>query len=58
MKKRDALIALLILGVAPFVANAQPAKAIPRIGILWHAASAAEEAPYFGTLIEAFSKLG
>ena len=42
----------------PFPARAQQARKIPRIGILWHAASAEEEHPYFGSLIEGFRNLG
>src|SRR4051812_12441253 len=33
-------------------------KRTPRVGILWHAGNAAEEAPYFGALIEGFRQMG
>ena len=42
----------------PFPATAQQTGKIPRIGVLWHAASAEEEAPFFGSLIEGFRNLG
>jgi len=43
---------------APLVAEAQQAGGGPRIGVLWHAGSAAEEAIYLGALREGFSELG
>lgn len=44
---------------APFTSFAQQSgKRTPRIGILWHAGNAAEEAPYFEALIEGFRELG
>lgn len=58
MKKRETLIALLALGAAPFTAKAQPAGKIPRVGVLWHDASAEAEGAYFNDLIEGFRNLG
>jgi len=58
MKKRDTLLALLALGAAPFAAKAQPAGKIPRVGVLWHDASAEAEGAYFNGLIEGFRNLG
>src|SRR5436190_6924260 len=34
MKRRDTVFALLALGAAPFAAEAQQSKAMPRIGVL------------------------
>ena len=57
--KRRAFITLAAGAIAwPFVARAQGQGRIPKIGILWHAANAEEEAPYFGSLIEGFKNLG
>jgi putative ABC transport system substrate-binding protein len=42
----------------PFAVHAQGQRTIPKIGVLWHAASAEEETPYFGSLIEGFRNLG
>ena len=39
-------------------AHAQPTRKLPRVGILWHAASAAEEGPYFDAVIQGFKDLG
>ncbi len=63
MNRRDALIALLALGDTvvgwPIAARAQEqGKRIPKIGVLWHAANAEEERPYFGALLDGFRKLG
>ena len=42
----------------PFVSHAQQRKTIPRVGVLWHAANAMEEAEYLGALTKAFHELG
>jgi putative ABC transport system substrate-binding protein len=42
----------------PVVARGQAQKRIPKVGVLWHAASAEEETPYFGSLLEGFRNLG
>jgi hypothetical protein len=42
----------------PLSARAQGQRRIPRIGVLWHAASAEEEHPYFESLIEGFKNIG
>lgn len=59
MRRRD-FIALFIgaATVWPIAASAQQAKKIPRIGVLWHAASAEEEDVYLTVLTKAFSDLG
>jgi len=59
MISRRALMAGAVssLSVASFAHGQQPRR-IPRIGVLWHAASIEEESPYFGSLIEGFRHLG
>ena len=42
----------------PFASRAQPRKPIPRIGVLWHAGSADEEAIYIRALNQGFNDLG
>jgi putative ABC transport system substrate-binding protein len=42
----------------PFAARGQQKEKIPRVGVLWHAASAEEEGPYFRGLIEGLRNLG
>ncbi len=58
MKRREFMG--LVYGVAawPVVASAQQPKKIPRIGILYHAASAEEEGINFTSLREGFKSLG
>lgn len=58
MKKRDTVLALLALGITPFAAKAQPARKMPRIGVLWHAGSEQEEAIYLAALRRGFRDLG
>jgi putative ABC transport system substrate-binding protein len=50
----------LVGGVAawPLLAHAQQPKKIPRIGVLWHAATAKAEEEYLGALTKAFHELG
>jgi putative ABC transport system substrate-binding protein len=42
----------------PVAARAQQRGRIPRVGVLWHAASAKEEEEYLGALTKAFRDLG
>ena len=42
----------------PLTVRAQQIKRVPRVGILWHAGSKEEEAPYFGWLRQGFADLG
>ncbi|MEO6782179.1 MAG: ABC transporter substrate-binding protein, partial [Bradyrhizobium sp.] len=59
MRRRDFIT--IIGGTAivwPHPTRAQQRKAIPRVGVLWHAASAREEAEYLGALTKAFHELG
>jgi putative ABC transport system substrate-binding protein len=57
---RRKLITLIGGGAAvwPFSVYGQSIKKIPKIGVLWHAGSAEQEAPYFGSLLEGFKNLG
>ena len=59
MKRREFIT--LLSGAAavwPLAVHAQGQRTIPKIGVLWHAANAEEETPYFGSLIEGFRSLG
>jgi putative ABC transport system substrate-binding protein len=58
ISRRSFIVGALSTVSMPFPATAQQTGTIPRIGVLWHAASAAEEAPFFGSLIEGFRNLG
>jgi putative tryptophan/tyrosine transport system substrate-binding protein len=42
----------------PLAARAQPTKKMPKVGVLWHAGSAEEEAIYLGALKQGFNDLG
>lgn len=59
MRRRD-LITLLggVMVGLPHRAHAQQTKRVPRIGVLWHAASAEEEGPYFEAVRQGFRDLG
>jgi putative ABC transport system substrate-binding protein len=56
---RRAFIVGSVAGIAaPSVGSAQPARKVPRIGVLWHAGSAEEERIPLGALVQGFRKLG
>jgi putative ABC transport system substrate-binding protein len=57
---RRKLITLMggVAAVWPFSARGQSIKKMPKVGVLWHAGSAEQEAPYFGSLLEGFKNLG
>ena len=59
MKRRD-FIALLggLAAASPIAAYAQRNKNLPKIGVLWHAGSAEEEAIYLRALNQGFNDLG
>jgi putative ABC transport system substrate-binding protein len=59
MRRRDFIALIGGLTVAlPLAARGQPAKRIPKVGVLWHAGSAEEEAIYMRALNQDFSILG
>jgi putative ABC transport system substrate-binding protein len=59
MRRRD-FLALAAGGaaVSPVRSWAQRTTAIPRVGVLWHAADADGEWPYYGCLLDGFEELG
>src|SRR5215212_12115795 len=57
MNRRDFFTLLGGLVASPFAARAQTNKA-PKVGVLWHAGSAEEEAIYLGALKQGFNDLG
>jgi putative ABC transport system substrate-binding protein len=58
MRRRNFITLLCGLTVWPLGASAQNAEAVPRIGVLWHAGSAEEEAIYLGALRQGLADLG
>jgi putative tryptophan/tyrosine transport system substrate-binding protein len=49
VRRREFIGSLIGTAVAwPPVARAQESKGVPRVGVLWHAGNAEEEAPYLG----------
>jgi putative tryptophan/tyrosine transport system substrate-binding protein len=59
MRRRDfiGLFGSAVLLLQPS-ARAQQARKMPKVGYLWHAGSAQEEDPYYGAVIEGFTRLG
>lgn len=59
MRRRD-FISLLggTVTVWPALAKAQSTRNIPHIGILWHAANAEQEEPYFSAIIDGLRDVG
>src|ERR1700754_3045337 len=59
MRRRE-FITLLggAAAVWPLSSRAQQRKAMPRVGVLWHAANAKQEEEYLGALTKAFHDLG
>jgi ABC-type uncharacterized transport system substrate-binding protein len=59
MKRRDFITLLGGLGAAwPIAAQSQRNKSVPKVGVLWHAGGAEEEATYLRALNQGFSDLG
>jgi putative tryptophan/tyrosine transport system substrate-binding protein len=49
----------ILAGAALLVpVNAHAQRKVPTVGVLWHAANAEEEKPYFGALVDGFKSLG
>jgi putative tryptophan/tyrosine transport system substrate-binding protein len=59
MKRRDVLaLAMGAAALSPVRSWAQRGTTMPRVGVLWHAANADGEWPYYGSLHEGFEELG
>jgi len=59
MQRRNFIELLIGAGLArPIAVYAQQPKRIPRVGVLWHAGSAAEEDIYLTVLVKTLSDLG
>jgi putative ABC transport system substrate-binding protein len=59
MRRRQFITLLGGTAVAwPLPSRAQQRKAMPRVGVLWHAADARQEEEYLGALTKAFHELG
>jgi putative ABC transport system substrate-binding protein len=59
MRRRE--FVMLVAGMAaawPGALHAQPARKLPKVGVLWHAGSAEEEAIYLHALMQGFSNIG
>jgi ABC-type uncharacterized transport system substrate-binding protein len=62
MRRRDVITVLGGTATVPFLrplaAYPQSNRKIPLVGYLWHAGSAEEEQPYYGAIVDGFTKLG
>jgi putative tryptophan/tyrosine transport system substrate-binding protein len=59
MRRRNFIAGLASTAAAwPLVARAQQPGKIPTVAYLWHAGSEKEESPYYGAVIDGFTKLG
>src|SRR6516162_2131236 len=59
MKRREFIGSIIGTAVAwPLTVRAQESKGVPRVGVLWHAGNAEEEAPYLRGLEQGLKDLG
>jgi putative ABC transport system substrate-binding protein len=59
VRRREFIGSVIGTAVAwPFVARAQESNGVPRVGVLWHAGNAEEEAPYLRGLEQGLKDLG
>jgi putative ABC transport system substrate-binding protein len=59
MRRREFIGSLIGTVVAwPLAASAQESKGVPRVGVLWHAGNAEEEAPYLRPFEQGLKDLG
>jgi putative tryptophan/tyrosine transport system substrate-binding protein len=58
MRRRQFITVLCVVAAWPLSALAQQRTKVPRVGVLWHAGSADEEAVYLTALLKGFSGLG
>ena len=59
MRRREFITLLGSTAAAwPLPSRAQQRKAMPRVGVLWHAANAKQEEEYLGALTKAFQDVG
>src|ERR1700722_9136406 len=58
MKRRDVMALMAGAAAWPIVVRAQEGRRVPKVGVLWHAADAAGEWPYYGCLLDGFEELG
>ncbi len=58
MRRREFITLISGAAMWPLAAGAQQARKMPRVGVLWHAGSAEEEAIYLGALLDGFKAIG
>jgi putative ABC transport system substrate-binding protein len=58
MKRRELLVGLGGALAAPQIAQAQQARKMPVVGVIWHTANEQSAAPWFGYLRQAFADVG
>ena len=58
MRRREVIALICNAAVWPSVVRAQTASKIPRVGMLWHATNASEEAPFLGPFRQGLNDLG
>lgn len=58
MNRRSLICGFGIVLALPRIARAQQSRRVARIAVLWHAANAEEEGPYFHAIVQGFRELG